>query len=177
MSRSFTCSLSEEEFVAAYWFYTRWLWLWRRLLIALALVTLLYSGLMIALDGFAVLDNPALLPDYLLSGAIYALLVCAVLIGVTTFTIPRRLKRLYNDLRIAGRETRFDFDAAGIRTANRDGTANFDWNRFKHAIENDRFLMLVLSRWSFLIVPKQQVPEAAVAQLRKALSQGGVPMR
>lgn len=177
MSGEFTASLSREDFISAYWFYTRWLWLWRRLLIALGLVTLLYSGLMITLDGFYALQEPSALPDYLLTGAIYALLVGGFVVLLTLFTLPRRLKRLYDDLQVAGRETRFEFDQDGIRSSNRDGSASFAWSRFKHTIENDQFLMLVLSRWSFIIVPKQQVPEETVAGLRTAMDQGGVPAR
>ena len=177
MSGRFTLSLSQDEFVSAYWFYTRWLWLWRRMTLAFALVTLIYTGLMIAIDGFTGELHSGDLLSYFASGAIYALIVSAALILITLVTLPRRLKRIYGDLRVAGRETRFEFDTAGLRTENSDGTSKLDWNRFKHSIENDRFVMFVLSRWSFIIIPKAQVDGAILAELRKAAAAGGVNNR
>ena len=177
MSGEFGINLSREDFVSAYWFYTRWLWLWRRLIIAFLLVTLLYSGLMIAIDASYGAFEPAELVGYLKNGSIYSLIISVSLIAITQITLPRRLKRLYDDLKVAGRETRFEFDTAGLRTSNRDGSSNLEWSRFKHWIENDRFLMFVLSRWSFIIIPKAQVAEDVLAKLRGGAAAGGVVKR
>ena len=177
MNGEFTITLGQGDFVAAYWFYTRWLWLWRRMIIALLLVAVVYSGLMIAIDVYYSDFKPAELLAYARNGAIYALVVSMLLTAVTLVTLPRRLKRLYVDLRVAGRETKFEFDAGGLHTSNCDGSANLGWDRFKHRIENDRFLMLVLSRWSFIIIPKAQVAEDMLVKLRSAASAGGVVMR
>ena len=174
MSGEFTISLSRDEFVSAYWCYTRWMWLWRRLAVATTVLgvifTLVFAGAD-ALDGTLVPANALVYLEY---GMIYAVIGAIVLIATTCVTFPRRLKRLYNDLRVEGRETRFEFDSTGLRSSNRDGTGNFEWNRFKHWIENERFLIFVLSRWSFVIVPKAQVTEEVLTAVRAAASVGGV---
>ena len=177
MSGEFAISLSREDFISAYWLYTRWLWLWRRLLIGFVLVGLFYSGLMIGIDAFGGAFEAADWLDYLKYGAIYSLVVSVALIAVTLVTLPRRLKRLYDDHKVAGRETRFEFDAAGLRTSNRDGSSNLEWSRFKHSVENDRFLMFVLSRWSFIIIPKAQATEDVLAKLRCTAAAGGLARR
>jgi YcxB-like protein len=177
MSGEFDVSLSREDFIGAYWFYTRWLWLWRRMLLGIAGLALVYAAVMMLVDGlgygFALRD----VPRYLAYGGANAVAVAVILSGVTQITLPRRLKRLYNDLRVAGRETHFTFDRTGIRSSNRDGTSNFEWNRFKHWIENERFLLLILSRWSFIVIPKFQVTIGTLEHLRSAAASGGLMQR
>jgi hypothetical protein len=177
MSGKFAASLSREDFVAAYWFYTRWLWLWKRLAIAFVIVTTVYLLLiagMFTIDGSFELSKSM---EYLRFAVIGALLVTVAIISISLITFPWRLKRLYDDLKVAGRETSFEFDQAGIRVANRDGSANYNWDRFKHMIENGRFLLLVLSRYSFIVVPKAQVSGEMLEALRGAAQAGGVAAR
>lgn len=177
MSGTFTTSLSSDEFISAYWFYARWLWLWKRMAIALVIVTVVYALLMMAIDGFSYGFTPEVLGQYLVHGAVYALILAVVLITTTLYTLPRRLRQLYDDLRAADRETRYEFDSSGLRSANRDGTTNLEWDRFKFWIENDRFLVFVLSRWSFVIVPKSQVAATVLADLCDAATTGGITRR
>lgn len=177
MSGTYTFGLTREEFVAAYWFYTRWLWLWRRMAIAFAITWLIYALLFVAIDFFDGSFDAANAHYYFEYGGIGSVVVAISLIAITLMTFPRRLKRMYDELHVAGRETRFDFGDDGIRSSNRDGTGNFAWSRFKHWIENDQFLLLVLTRFSFIVVVKTKVADDVMADLRAAAVAGGVAKR
>ena len=177
MSGEFTISLSRDEFVSAYWVYTRWMWLWRRLAFAIAALAVIFTLVFAGIDALDEAFDPANAMAYLEYGTIYAVTGTIVLVATTCVTFPRRLKRLYDDLRIAGRDTRFEFDATGLRTSNRDGTGNLEWNRFQHWVENERFLIFVLSRWNFVIIPKAQVTEAVLAAICAAASSAGIVQR
>ena len=177
MSGEFTISLSRDEFVSAYWVYTRWMWLWRRLVVAFAAFAAISILLTAGIDALDRTFDPANAVTYVEYGLIYSVISTIGLVAITCVTFPRRLKRLYDDLRIAGRDTRFEFDATGLRTSNRDGTGNLEWNRFQHWVENERFLIFVLSRWNFVIIPKAQVTEAVLAAICAAASSAGIVQR
>ena len=173
----FTTKLSREDFISAYWLYTRWLWLWKRLAITIIIVAIVIALAFMAIDWFSYGLAPKILGRYLIDGVIDALIMTVVLVAITLFNLPRRLGRLYDDLCLAERETRREFDAVGLRSSNRDGTTLLEWDRFKFWIENETFLLFVLSRWNFVIVPKARIAEPVLADLRAAASAGGLTAR
>ncbi|HVR89616.1 MAG TPA: YcxB family protein [Novosphingobium sp.] len=177
MSGEFTITLNRSEYVAAYWFYLRKRWLWRRMILSYSALVLVYAGLLVALESWDWGFYPTRLPVHLRDGALYSLVIAVVIIGISMVNLPRRVGRLFTQLRIDDRETRFEYDATGLRTANRDVTTNYAWNRFQSWIENDRLILLVMGDMTFVAVPKPQIFTSAVDQFRTAIIAAGIPQR
>jgi hypothetical protein len=177
MSGEFTITLTRDEYIAAFWLYLRQRWLWKRLVLTTLAVAALYFVLIVGLESWEWGFEPAQLPSHMLTTLVYTSIVVAALLAISRFSVPYRVGRLFDQLGIAGRATRFDFDAVGLRSANREATTNYDWNRFRFRNEDDRFVLLFLAEAAFIVIPKQQVAPEVLGRLDQTLAAANVPLR
>ena len=177
MNCSFDVTLTLAELRSAYWLYLRRRWLWRRLALAYAGTTLLYAVIVIGMDAAAWGFAPAWALRHVAQALVIAAAVLAMIIALMFWRLPRLVKRLYDQANIGERATHFEFDAAGLRTANSEATTDIRWNRFVAWAENEQYLLLYRTDAAFITVPKAQVAAETVAALQSAIAAAGVLKR
>jgi hypothetical protein len=165
VSGQFSITLDRRDYVSAYWLYLRDRWLWRRLIIAYAIVFAIYFALFVVLEAWDWGFYLSRVPYHLGEAAVYSAIVTGAVVLISIIFLPRRLGRLFDQLRMGNRETTFEFDQQGLRTSNRDATTTYSWDRFSRCIENRRFVLLLLAEGVFIVIPRASVDAETLAAL------------
>lgn len=115
----------------------------------------------------------------------YAVLVLSVFVGlaacaagfwlVNKVILPSKAAKMFEQLKLDGVTTSFEFDRTGIRIAAPLGTSNLEWSHITKWTEDQNILMFYRTNLMFFAIPKAQVDSNALDDLRQALVAGNVP--
>ena len=172
MTGEFDLKYNYDEYLDAYWLHLRKQWMWKGALRYVAvlgtIVFLIVASQQFSDHGFSIVR--------LLASAITGLVVaCVGLLVLAAFwrwSVPRMVRRIYDQLGNEGRSTRYRFDQTELVIEDHAAGARLEWRELASWTENDQFLMLYRTDHMFYYVPKRQVDsttlEALKARLRAA---------
>lgn len=171
----FNTTPDAADWTSGYWLTIRHRWLWRRLLCGILLIWVCYCALLIGLDT---LDN-GWLPEraawQLANAADYTLVLVPLLILVTLVLTPSRIRNQVRDAERLAPVITFEFDTDGLRTKNAISSTEMAWAQFERWLENDKVIVLMITRQSMFFIRKSELDPAVLTEFRAQLAVARVP--
>ena len=176
-SGRFSVLLDYDDYQAANWLWIRRKWLWRGALRFIFIVGTIYALIGIMIDLIA----GERLGLHLITDVAAAFgLATAVLLVLALYwrwSIPRAVRKSFDQLQLGEAPNTYCFSGDGMSVAGGTGTAELEWHHLVRWIEDDRSLLMFRSDLLFFAIPKAQVEEAELQSLKSVMDTAGVPQR
>jgi len=142
----------------------------------IALTTILYA---IIVSFGEVADNG------LSFKTLFVCLITGLMVGICAYAgirlwllwcVPRSARKLFAEQPSASAPYEFSFDTHGMKAVGEFETSNLPWSHIMSWLENERMLVLAKTRITFFCLPKAQLGEANLADLKQCLVTAGVKL-
>ncbi|MBH1944166.1 YcxB family protein [Erythrobacter sp. YJ-T3-07] len=160
----------QKDWISANWLIVRHRWLWRRFLVAFLILWAIYAALLVGVDAWFYAWDPAYLLADLRDALLYTTIVAAVLVALTAFALPYRVRKMKADTSRLIDGLEIETDVAGIRTSSAIGQLSLTWSQIKRWHENDRLLALMVTDREMILISKGQVEATIVDSIRAHLN-------
>jgi hypothetical protein len=160
-----TCRPNEADYVAAQQDHLL-RWIWSRRAIGSLAAGAAAAATMLAVIGLLSGDAAPAVVVAAGAGLLFGPLLILVLWGVSYALLPRRARRLYHQHRALQKEVSYGWSEAGLRYKSANGSGKTAWEDFHRWSEGRHAFLFYLTDNLFHFVPRRQLSEAEVADLR-----------
>ncbi|HQS69536.1 MAG: hypothetical protein B7Y36_02475 [Novosphingobium sp. 28-62-57] len=174
MNQKVTITMSYEDYLEANRLRIRSRWTVVASARFIALTTILYA---VIISFGEVADNG------LSVQTLFVCLLMGLMVGLCAYVgirlwllwcIPRSARKLYSEQPSASAPYVFSFDAQGMSAEGKFETSNLPWSHVKSWMESERLLVLEKTSITFFCLPKAQLGEESLADLKQCLATAGV---
>jgi hypothetical protein len=149
-------------------------WMWRGLLQYTAVMSLIFTAIIVGKDLPDLPDAFGLFASLVLS-LVLAFVAALASMVLSSLIAPITARQQYRQLGHDGQKVSFEYDATGIRIKDSSNTADYDWKSLKKWTENEKCILVYRTDYMPHYIPKRQVDPVILAELRKRLAAADVP--
>ena len=137
--------ITEDDYASAARFHA-----WRHFIARPSTAQFAYGGILVALLGICMWTLPAIVPVFVVGGAMLAIMIAFALLVRT----PSRARRHYRQYKGIQELITAELTEAGINFSTANGGANLQWSKIFQWRQNDRFVLVYPMPILFYLVPK-----------------------